>query len=132
MYSNKIMEIFKSPTNAGAMRESDAIGTVYSSVCSDVMKFFIVVDADTKVITSAKFQVFGCVAAFAVGSITAKMMEGKTVDEVLEIQGEDILKEVGELPHEKVYLTDLAKQTIEDAIADYQRKQARLAKNTVE
>lgn len=128
MYSAKIMELFKNPKNVGALRESDGIGTVYSDQCSDVLKIFIVVDEKSKTITDAHFQVLGGAAAFAVGSVTTELLIGKTVDEALQITSGDIFNAVGKMPDDKVYLTELAKQTIADAIDDYARKLERQSK----
>lgn len=128
MYSTKVMELFKSPKNVGALRESDGIGTVYASQCSDVLKLFIVVDKEKNVITDAHFQVFGGAAAFAVGSVTTELLIGKTIPEALNITSADIFAAVGNLPDEKVYLTELAKNTIADAIDDFERKMERQKK----
>lgn len=128
MYSAKIMELFKNPKNVGALRESDGIGTVYADQCSDVFKLFIVVDENSKIITDAHFQVLGGAAAFAVGSVTTELLIGKTVEEALQISSGDIFSAVGNMPDDKVYLTDLARDTIADAIDDYARKLERQSK----
>lgn len=129
MYSQKIMELFKNPKNVGALRESDAIGTVYAGVCSDVLKLFIVLDKQNGVISDAHFQVLGGACAFAIGSVTTELLIGKTMDEALNISSDDILLAVGDLPDDKMYLIQLAKDTIADAVDDYNRKIERQKKN---
>ncbi|MCK5344652.1 MAG: iron-sulfur cluster assembly scaffold protein, partial [Candidatus Heimdallarchaeota archaeon] len=76
MYSEKVMDHFTNPRNAGDLPEADGIGEVGNPVCGDMMTFYIKVQ-DNK-ISDVRFKTFGCVAAISVSSMVSEMAMGKT------------------------------------------------------
>ena len=79
MYTEKVMDHFSNPRNAGVIENADGIGEVGNPVCGDMMTFYIKVE-DEK-LADVKFKTFGCVAALAVSSIVSEMAKGKTLKE---------------------------------------------------
>ena len=65
---SKINEAVSQPKNLGAMENADAIGTVGSADCGDMLRMWIKFREDDgkKVIDRATFQTFGCETAIAV------------------------------------------------------------------
>ncbi len=120
MYTQKVMEIFQNPQNMGEIRTANAIGTVGNPVCGDIMKLYLVIE-DGKIV-DAKFKTFGCVAAIASSSIATELIKGKTIEEALNFDNNLIIKELGELPPQKIHCSILAKEAIEDAIANYYKR----------
>ena len=61
MYSNEVLNRFKNPKFAGALRGANAIGKAGSDACGDIVKIYLLVDEDG-VISLAKFKAFGGVS----------------------------------------------------------------------
>ncbi|AER66253.1 FeS cluster assembly scaffold protein NifU [Thermovirga lienii DSM 17291] len=120
MYSEKVMELFMHPKNAGKIEDADGIGQVGNPQCGDIMKIYIKVEND--VITDIKFETFGCASAIASSSMVTEMVKGKTLDEALKITNKDVLEELGGLPPQKIHCSLLAEEGIKAAIEDYRRR----------
>jgi len=126
MYSKKVLDIFKQPKNVGLIKNASGTGQVGNMRCGDIMKIYLKIE-DEKVI-DAKFKTFGCVAAIVSTDIACDKIKGKTIEEALQISNEDILKEMGEVPTNKIHCSILAKEAIEEAVKDYRKKQEKLEK----
>jgi len=121
-YSQKVMEHFTNPRNAGVLEEANAVGEVGNPRCGDIMKISMKVNEKTDVIEDIRFQTFGCGAAIAVSSIATEMAKGKTLAEALAIDNEAVVAELGGLPAVKVHCSVLAEEGIAAAIRDYYDK----------
>lgn len=126
MYNKKVMEIFSKPKNVGELKNANAIGTVGNQTCGDIMKIYLKIN-DNEVIENASFKTFGCAAAIVSSSVATEMVKGKTVEEALKIENEDILKVLGGLPDQKIHCSVLAKEAISEAIKNYRKR--KMAKN---
>jgi len=120
VYSEKVMELFMNPKNAGKIEDADGIGEVGNPQCGDIMKIYIKVKND--VITDIKFETFGCASAIASSSMVTGMVKGKTIDEALKVTNRDVLEELGGLPPQKVHCSLLAEEGIKAAIEDYRKR----------
>jgi len=120
MYSEKVLQHFYDPKNWGRLDNPDGIGEIGNPTCGDVLKIYIKVK-DNK-ISDIKFETLGCAAAIAVSSITTEMIKGKTLDDALKINKEDIAKELGGLPPEKMHCSNLAEEALRLAIENYRTK----------
>lgn len=120
MYSQKVMEHFMNPKNVGEIPDADGIGIEGNPVCGDMMYLFIKVKDDR--IEDIKFKTFGCAAAIAVSSILTEMVKGKTLQEALSLTKEDILREIGGLPSQKVHCSVLGIEALRKAIDDFKAK----------
>ena len=71
--------------NLGEMPDADAVGTVGSPDCGDMVRLWIKYKEKDgkKVIDKASFQSFGCQTAIAVASIATELIRGKTKEEAL-------------------------------------------------
>jgi len=49
-------------------------------------------------------------------------LKGMTIEEALNFNNQDIIKELGDLPPQKIHCSILAKEAIEDAINNYYKK----------
>ena len=69
----KIQDSIENPKNMGEMIDADAVGTVGSSECGDMVRMFLKFDESEgkKIIDKATFQSFGCHTAIAVASMAA-------------------------------------------------------------
>jgi len=122
MYSDKVMDHFTNPRNAGVIEQADGIGEVGNPVCGDMMTFYIKV-ADDRLV-DVKFNTFGCVAAIAVSSMVSEMAMGKSLDEAKKISNDVVAEALGGLPKSKMHCSNLGAEALSLAIEDYE---ARLA-----
>jgi nitrogen fixation NifU-like protein len=96
--------------------------------CGDVMWLYIKVGKDKKgreIIKDVKFETYGCVAAIATSSVITDLVRGKPLEEALEFNREEIVKELGGLPPIKLHCSVLAADALFEAIYDYFKKQKR-------
>ena len=77
---SKIEEAIRNPQNLGEMKDADAIGTVGSADCGDMLRMWIKFKEENgrKVIDRATFQSFGCQTAIAVASVAPNCSKSKT------------------------------------------------------
>ncbi len=122
MYTEKVMDHFTNPRNAGDLPEADGIGEVGNPVCGDMMTFYIKVQ-DNK-ISDVRFKTFGCVAAISVSSMVSEMAIGKTLTEARLITNKSVADALDGLPKEKLHCSNLGAEALAKAIADYEEKKA--------
>ena len=124
-YTKEVMKHFKKPHNMGTIKNTDGVGKVGNPLCGDVMWLYIKIkkgkDGKT-IISNIKFQTFGCVAAIATSSKITDLARGKTLEEALEIDRNDIIKALGGLPVPKIHCSMLATDALNEAIYDYYKK----------
>ncbi len=120
MYSEKVMEHFSNPHNAGIIENADGIGEVGNPVCGDMMTFYIKVKGNK--LDDVKFKTFGCVAAIAVSNMVSEMAKGKTLEEAKKITNQSVAEALEGLPKEKMHCSNLGAEALSKAIEDYERK----------
>lgn len=121
MYTEKVMELFMNPKNAGKMENPDGVGEVGNPRCGDIMKIYLRIKDDR--IEDVSFETFGCASAIASSSMVTEMVKGLTIDEALAISNTDVVKALGGLPPQKIHCSLLAEEGIQAAIKDYRSKQ---------
>ncbi len=128
-YSKKVMQHFKDPHNVGEIKNASGIGNVGNPVCGDIMRLYIKVKDN--IIIDAKFKTFGCGAAIATSSMVTDLVQGKTVEDALEISNRAVAEALGGLPPIKMHCSVLAEQALRSAIDDYISKLKNGSKNKV-
>ena len=106
------------PENLGEMTDADAVGTVGSPDCGDMLRMWLKykqVDG-RKVIDKASFQSFGCQTAIAVASMATEMIKGKTPQEALSMSGGDLSAPLGPLPPMKIHCAQLVEGALKNAL----------------
>jgi len=122
MYSNIVMDHFKTPRNVGEIPDADGIGEVGNPVCGDMMNVYIKVEGDK--IADIKFKTFGCGAAIAVSSMITELAKGKTLDEARKITNKDVAEALGGLPQNKLHCSNLGADALHSAIKNYLDRKA--------
>ncbi len=114
----RIEDAVKNPKNLGEMENADAIGTVGSADCGDMLRMWVKFKEEKgrKVIDRATFQTFGCQTAIAVASVATEMLAGKTVDEAMAMSGQDLAAPLGALPPVKIHCAQLVEGALRSAL----------------
>ena len=118
-FQAKIAEAISNPKNMGEMEAADAVGTVGSPSCGDMVRMWIKFKEENgrKVIDRATFQTFGCETAIAVASLATELVRGKTAEEALTLSGEDLAAGLGPLPPMKIHCGQLVEGALRSALA---------------
>jgi NifU-like protein involved in Fe-S cluster formation len=115
----RIEEAVRNPRNLGEMKDADAIGTVGSADCGDMLRMWVKFKEQDgrKVIDRATFQTFGCQTAIAVASVATEMLAGKTVAEAQSMSGEELAAPLGPLPPVKIHCAQLVEGALRSALS---------------
>src|SRR5947207_9926953 len=115
----RIEAAVKNPRNLGEMTGADAIGTVGSADCGDMLRMWVKFkeEGGRKVIDRATFQTFGCQTAIAVASVATEMLAGKTVEEAMSMSGEELAAPLGPLPPVKIHCAPLVEGGVRAALS---------------
>jgi nitrogen fixation NifU-like protein len=115
----RIQQAIADPKNVGELPDADAVGTVGSPDCGDMLRMWIKFkDQDgRRVIDRATFQTFGCETAIAVASVATELISGKTAEEALNLSGTDLSAPLGALPPMKIHCAQLVEGALRSALA---------------
>ena len=115
----RIEEAIRNPQNLGEMENADAIGTVGSPDCGDMLRMWIKFKEEhgRKIIDRATFQSFGCQTAIAVASVATEMLRGKTAAEAQQMSGEELASPLGALPPVKIHCAQLVEGALRNALS---------------
>tara|TARA_R110002049_G_scaffold307123_1_gene506861 strand:+ start:381 stop:869 length:489 start_codon:yes stop_codon:yes gene_type:complete len=118
MNENSLNEAIADPKNLGEMTDADAVGTVGSPDCGDMVRMWLKYreDGGRKVIDKASFQSFGCQTAIAVASLATEMIRGKTPEEAMAMSAEELSQPLGPLPPMKVHCGQMVEGALRAAL----------------
>ncbi len=120
MYSQKVMEHFQNPHNAGEIENPDGVGEVGNPQCGDMMRITIKVN-DGK-LEDIKWKTLGCGAAIATSSVMTDLAIGKSIDEAMALTRDNVAQALDGLPPAKLHCSNLAADGLKAAIEDYKKK----------
>ena len=119
VYSKKVINEYKNPTNFGVITNPDAFGMIKGS-CGDTMK--ITLNVKNKKIIKGLFWTDGCGATIACGNMLMKMIKDKKIDEISSISKNDLIEILDGLPKEHLHCAKLAVDTLKDALKNIKKK----------
>ena len=125
MYSKKVIEHFTRPHNQGKIKNPDGVGMVGNPTCGDIMKIYIKVKKNAKkkeTISEIKFETLGCASAIATSSMITDLAKNKTLEEASKITRNDVAEALEGLPPIKMHCSNLAADSLREAIRDYREK----------
>ena len=117
-FEEKVREALADPKNQGELADADAVGTVGSPDCGDMLRMWLKFkEQDGKrVIDRASFQAFGCQTAIAVASMATEMLRGKTAEEAAQMDARDLSADLGPLPPMKIHCGQLVEGALKNAL----------------
>ena len=90
MYKEHILELYKSPSNFGILKNPSHKHTSYNSVCGDEVTVNLLVKEG--VVKDVKFSGSGCVISLVATSLLTNKIKSMKVSEVKKIRPEEVLE----------------------------------------
>jgi len=116
IYSETVIDHAMNPRNLGIIQDNNGSASV-TGPCGDTMEFWLKVKGNT--ITDIHFMTDGCGSSIASGSMVTEMAKGKSIDEAVKINQQDVLNALGGLPEESLHCAVLVADTLKAAIRDH-------------
>jgi nitrogen fixation NifU-like protein len=115
----RIEAAVKNPRNLGEMENADAVGTVGSPECGDMLRMWLKFKEEDgrKIIDRATFQSFGCQTAIAVASVATELLAGKTIAQAQAMSGEELAASLGALPPVRIHCAQLVEGALRSALS---------------
>jgi NifU-like protein involved in Fe-S cluster formation len=117
-FEEKVREALANPKNQGEIADADAVGTVGSPECGDMLRMWLkFTEKDgRRVIDRASFQSFGCQTAIAVASMATELLKGKTAEEAGQLSARELAGDLGALPPMKIHCGQLVEGALRNAL----------------
>lgn len=113
----KVTHYVTEPELLGEMENPDGRGAVGDPSCGDRIEIFIKVSNDH--ITDIRYLVKGCWGSLASTGQLCDLVLGKSIDDALYLDEDDILEALGGLPEEKRHCTHLALGAFHYAVRNF-------------
>src|SRR6266853_1860549 len=92
-YREYILDHYRNPRNYGKLEHPDAHAEDSNPLCGDQLAIDLVVEGDR--VSEVRFKGRGCAISQATASMLSEMIEGKTVEEVVQLGKDDVLEGLG-------------------------------------
>lgn len=93
MYKEHILELYKSPSNFGELKNKNHEATEYNTTCGDEITMQLLVK--NGLVKDVKFNGTGCVISLVSASMLTDKIKGLSLQQVKKLTKEDILKMLG-------------------------------------
>ena len=112
MHSEKLLEHFQNPRNAGELSDATVRVDVENPACGDRLRLTARIEAG--VVAEVRFQVRGCTASIAAGSVLTEWLMGRRAAEAAALRTAEIEDALGglipESKHAAVLCVDAARE----------------------
>jgi nitrogen fixation protein NifU and related proteins len=115
-YSERLVDHFLNPRNAGLMREPDGVGEGEYADCGDLARFFVRVGDGCA--REVRFQTYGCGPTIAAASAASELVTGWTLDALLRLGAEEVERAVDGLPDDRKHAADVVAGALRAAALD--------------
>ena len=92
-YREYILDHYRNPRNYGKLEQPTAHAEDSNPLCGDQLAIDLLIDGDH--VQEVRFQGRGCAISQATASMLSEMIEGKTVEEVVQLGKDDVLDALG-------------------------------------
>lgn len=119
-YSERLIDHFRNPRNAGLMRDPDAVGEAEDPECHDIARFYLRV-RDGQVV-EARFQTYGCGPTIAASSAATEVVAGVEIEALVNLSPDCIEAAVGGLPADRRHAAQVVAAGLRAAGHDWRRR----------
>jgi nitrogen fixation protein NifU and related proteins len=119
-YGSRFWRHAQKPCNLGRCDQASVTAMGVGS-CGDKLRIDLQVKEGT--IEQIRCGPEGCLYTVAYASAMSTLAQGRTIDEALQLQPEDVVRELEGLPEDHLHCARLAVNTLGEAIAEYYRRQ---------
>lgn len=92
-YREYILDHYRNPRNYGALEHPSAHAEDSNPLCGDQLAIDLLVEGDR--VKEVRFKGRGCAISQASASMLSEMIEGHTVDEIIQLGKDDVLDALG-------------------------------------
>jgi len=110
-YSEKLLDHFHHPRNAGEIAHPSVAAEASNPVCGDALKLSAIVQGE--ILTQVRFKAAGCVPAIACGSWLAEYLENKRFHSLSPLAPASIEEALGGLPAASHHAAVLAAEVLQ-------------------
>ena len=132
MYTQKLLDIFRNPQNAGGLQGANGVSRFVDETYGDVIKFYLKVNEETEIIEQARFKTMGGVVAIAASSLVTELVVGMSLEDAKELDEGSLLEVFEQVPQEKFCVLSSVIASLNEAIAEYyaekEKEEAKKAK----
>ena len=126
-YSRKFKDELLNPGNIGTIENFDSHIRM-TGVCGDSIEMFLSIKNET--ILDVKFTTDGCGATVACANFVARTAKGKSIEEALGIEQDDVDRYFEGLPEESKHCAKLAVMTLRALLEKYRAKRTQKTSET--
>lgn len=113
-YSLTFADHLQNPRNVGEVHDATTIGEEINPICGDRMRLSLRIVSGK--IQEARFLAYGCPPTLVCGSVLTELVQGKTVDEAMQITRKELVDALGGLPSRKHHAAALAIETLRSTL----------------
>ncbi len=114
-YNETVIDHFRSPRNAGALANANAVG----QASNPAMSIKLMLRIDEGRVREARFQTNGCPASIATSSIATELLTGASLPDAAALSRELLLDALGGLPKNKHHCPTLVAKAVHAALQDF-------------
>jgi len=114
-YSSTFNDHLENPRNAGEVVDANAVAEETNPVCGDRLRLSLRIVKGR--IEEVGFLAYGCAPTLACGSALSELLEGKAVEEALQLTRKVVVEAVGGLPSRKQHAAALAIEALRSALS---------------
>ncbi len=109
-------ERWRNPRFHGPLADADASGGLKGG-CGDTINIYLKFN-DNRV-AAAAYTTDGCASSSLCGSFTAELAHGRSPEELLELEPDDVLNKIGTFPEGEKHCATLAIKALQEAVNNY-------------
>ena len=112
MFNNIIVENFTTPCHQGELSDADSILELGNPTCGDKVLVTINLNSD-HAISEARFRAWGCATSLAMSNVFCRFVEGRLLNELVQLTPEEISPLLGELEPSQQHCLSMLHQLFE-------------------
>ncbi|WP_293031433.1 Fe-S cluster assembly sulfur transfer protein SufU [Natronococcus sp.] len=120
MYRQQILDHYKNPRNYGKLEDPTFTHVGENPMCGDEIRMDVRLEDDEETIEYVAFSGDGCAISQASASMLSSELQGKSVDELLEMDRDDVIDMLGvDISPMRVKCAVLAEKVAQDGAEIY-------------